>query len=101
MDQWRTLTQRPVGDAHPVLGLGVLDALLHGGDIVRLWSHPVSVSPDGSGHQQGWLVRQEALAAVAAIVRPGGVRLGDELIQSDPELDPCHKIADHHFCLSR
>ena len=33
-----------MGDAHPVLGLGVLDARLHGGDIVRLWNIPVSVS---------------------------------------------------------
>ena len=51
----------PVGgerDVHPVLGLGVLDARLHGGDIVRLWTIPVSVSLDGSHHQL-------ALAAVA------------------------------------
>ena len=37
-------SQRPEGDAHAVLGLGVLDARLHGGDIVRLWTIPVSVS---------------------------------------------------------
>ena len=59
------LPQRPVGDAHPLRCLGVLDARLHGGDIVRLWTIPVSVSLDGSGHQQ-------AVAAVAAIVRLGG-----------------------------
>ena len=39
--------------AGPVFGLGVLDARLHGGDIVRLWTIPVSVSLDGSGHQSG------------------------------------------------
>ncbi len=56
--------------------------------------------------EQPVLVRREALAAVAAIVRLGGAgvnggRLGDELVQSDPELERCHKIADHHRCLSR
>ena len=42
----------------------------------------------------------------AAIVRLGwagvnGARLGDELVQSDPELELCRKIADHQYCLSR
>ena len=41
------------------LFLRVLDARLHSGDIVRLWTIPVSVSLDGSGHQQ-------AMAALAA-----------------------------------
>ena len=43
-----SLPERPEGDAHAVLGLGVLDARLHGGDIVRLWTIPVSVSLDAS-----------------------------------------------------
>ncbi len=48
----RPLTDRVVGDAHPVLGLGVLDARLHSGDIVRLWTIPVSVS---RGISRRWL----------------------------------------------
>ena len=35
--------------AGPVFGLGVLDARLHGGDIVRLWTIPVSVSLPSAG----------------------------------------------------
>ncbi len=41
------LTHRPEGDAHPVLGLGVLDARLHGGTIL-LYRHRES-SPVGRG----------------------------------------------------
>ncbi len=40
------LTHRPEGDAHPVLGLGVLDARLHGGTILlyRRWeSSPIGM----------------------------------------------------------
>ncbi len=43
-DKGSALAHRPEGDAHPVLGLRVLDARLHSGDIVRLWTIPVSVS---------------------------------------------------------
>ena len=55
---------------------------------------------------QRLLVCQEALAPVAAaIVRLGWAAVsgtfGNNLVQFDPELERCHKIADHHHCLSR
>ena len=54
--------------AGPVFGLGVLDARLHGGDIVRLWTIPVSVSLAIS---RRWLVREDGAGCGRAIMRLG------------------------------
>ncbi len=62
MDKEHPLPHRIVGDAHTVFGVGVLDARLHGGVIVRLWTIPVSVlPPSGAGYGRD----------AAAIVRRG------------------------------
>ncbi len=49
-----------------------LDARLHGGDIVRLWTIPVSVSLDGSGHQQAPAAVGWRLCAWAGRLSTGG-----------------------------
>ena len=68
LDKRHPIPQRRESDAHPIGGLGVLDLRLYSGDIVRLWTIPVSVS---LAVNRRWLVRQEALAAVGRDCAPG------------------------------